>query len=134
MAAELAYCASCRARYETPGRNDQTRAERNEAFQQPVPVWEIPEEGLYLWNWFFEISDGVNRVVQGQVIRLSWVDIRAWIELSENIVHPREIAILKSMDMAYCEALEGELGYARAITQEEAEAKRTATLGPKRGR
>lgn len=126
---------SCRTRYETPGKTGETRGERNERFKHEVPAWDIPDAGLYLWEWFYELTEGVNRVIDGQVYRLTWSDILAWITLSRNIVRPAEIDVLKSMDIAYCEALEGELGYARAITQEEAEAERNrAVAGARRGR
>jgi len=119
---------SCRTRYETPGKTGETRGERNERFKQEVPLWDIPDAGLYLWEWFYELSEGVNRVIDGQVYRLTWSEIAAWIALTRNIVLPSEIDVLKSMDIAYCEALEGELGYARAISQEEAEAERARAL------
>lgn len=120
----------CRARYLTPGKDGETRAERNERFGAEVPEWDVPGGGQYLLDWFDDISNGVNRIGDGRVNRITWQDFIAWRDAMKTIVYPHEFAILKSMDMAYCEAMAGELEYASAVATEEAE-KRRAGLSSK---
>lgn len=117
----------CRARYLTPGKDGQTREERNEAFDQAdkTPEWSLPDEGVYLFDWFDEISSGVNRYGDGRVNRITWLDYQAWVALTGTLIYPHEVAILVAMDQAYCEGLEGELEYANAKASEEAERARS---------
>ena len=121
----------CRARYLTPDKHGETREERNERFGQSqlTPEWTIPDYGYYLFEWFEELNDGINRRGDGQVNRATWHDIDAWLAVKKNVVRPHEIAVLMAMDAAYCEALAGELEYAQAQDIEEAEAKRAQEAG-----
>lgn len=127
LTAELAWCMFCRARYLTPGKDGQTREERNEQFNQSdaTPDWEIPEDGLYLFDWFEELTGAFNRYGEGRINRVGWRDYEAWISLTGTLIHSYEIAILIEMDKAYCEALEGELEYANAKAIEDAERARS---------
>ncbi len=126
MTADLAFAAWCRARYLTPDKYGKTRAERNAAAVadgeavDPTPEWEIPEYAEYLWNWFVEIDDGINRITDGSVNRITWQDFAAWRSVTENQIYAHEFAILNAVDLSYCEALEGELQYARATAEDEA--------------
>lgn len=132
----------CRARYLTPDKNGETRADRNAAVaddDEPdtTPEWDVPPEGQYIYDWYCDIERGINRVVGGAVKRFTWQDLEAWRNLSGNLVRPNEFAIIKAMDLAYCEALEGELQYMRATAEDEA--KREAEMqkrmaGTSRGR
>jgi len=113
----------CRARYLTPDKKGETRAERNARFGQDevTPDWSVPDGGQYLFDWFEDISSGHNRIVDNRVKRITWVDFAAWQQVSGNVVYPHEFAILRAMDLSYCEALEGELQYQMAVAQDEAQ-------------
>lgn len=126
LTADLAFVTYCRARYLTPDKNGQTRAEYNAAFyrdepeKDPTPDWDIPPEGQYLYDWYIDIENGINRIVGGAVKRITWQDFVAWRSVTRNLVRPYEFAILRAMDLACCEALEGELQRARATAEDEA--------------
>ena len=122
MTADLSFVTYCRARYLTPDKNGETRADRNARFGQDevTPEWSVPDGGQYLFDWFEEISSGHNRVSNDRIYRITWVEFAAWQQVSGNVVYPHEFAILRAMDNAYCEALEGELQYQKVRAQEEA--------------
>lgn len=124
LTAEFAFVAYCRARYLTPGKNGETRAERNEAFgaESVTPEWSVPVGGQYLIDWFDELSSGHNRIVGNQAKRISWQEFLAWRDATGNIVYPHEFAILRAMDVSHCEALDEELQYAVAKAKAEMEA------------
>lgn len=124
----------CRARYLTPDREGNTRAQRNEHFGvDATPDWNVPTGGQYLLDWFDELSAGHNRIVQRHVLRVEWSAIQAWQQLLDVHIYPHEIAILRAMDTAYCEALETELEYHSAKAQQAAEAE-AAAKAKSRGR
>lgn len=75
---------------------------------------------MYLWDWYFEISSGCERVRDGVVIPLRWLDIFAWQQLTREIVNPSEYGILRQMDAAFCAALAVEIANARAIAEDKA--------------
>lgn len=101
-------------RYYTPGPSGETRAERHERFNKDVPEFDIPDAGQYLWDWYFEISKLTVRVVDGQALPLTWDNLEGWARIVGKPVSADEFAILRAMDTAYCEALTGELDYARS--------------------
>jgi hypothetical protein len=109
LTAALCEAVEIKVRYTTPDINGETRAERNERFSVPVPDIDVPEVGQYLWDWFEELSSGVNRIVDGRAQRCTWAEFHGWRELTGETVTPDEWAILRAMDLAYCGALQGEI-------------------------
>ena len=60
----------------------------------------IPEDGLYLWFYFQELSGG--RINSGfGPTALSWSDMEAWARLTSTLLTPYEILTLRSMDTAF---------------------------------
>lgn len=93
----------------------------------------IPEVGEYLWDWFFEISNSVNRIVQGQPMRVPPSEFLAWAALSGRIVLTAEYAILRDMDAAFCSALAVEISEAQARQQAKADAEAKTKGSRKKG-
>ena len=61
---------------------------------------EIPEDGVYLWSWFQELSSG--RGNNGfSPTAISWADIEAWARLTAIELTPYETLTLRSMDAAF---------------------------------
>lgn len=89
-------------RYDLPDENDDTRRKRNARVGLASPEFIIPEEGLYLWDWFQDISSSVSRVCDGYYRLISPSDFLAWSTLTGNLINPMEYAILKAMDVAFC--------------------------------
>lgn len=75
-------------------------------FGQEVLIQEpdIPEEGEHLWEWFWRLS---GRRVQGMdgPLALTYPEIRAWSEMTGEIVLREEVAVILSMDDGYLGAL-----------------------------
>lgn len=111
-------------RYETPDQNGETRRERNARFDEPSPELIIPDEGLYLWEWFDDICEGINRVHDTTVFRITPSDFTSWATITGNIVRTEEYAILRAMDAAYSLELTTELAAHRQRAQEQAERER----------
>lgn len=109
-------------RYSTVGTDGITREERNERFDQPNPEWDIPEEGLYLWDWYFEAAKGTNRILDGVAQPVEWEEFRAYVETNDILIYPFEYAILRDMDTAYVSATNEELN----LTADELRAKAEA--------
>lgn len=68
----------------------------------------VPEAGLYLWEWFFELSHFRQRA-EGVCGAIPPSEFLAWREATDNIVYPHEYAIVAAMDVAYCEAMNTEI-------------------------
>lgn len=68
---------------------------------------EVPEEGEHLWEWFWHLS---GRRMQGMdgPLALTYPEIRAWSEMTGEIVLREEVAVILSMDDGYLGALEKE--------------------------
>jgi hypothetical protein len=116
-------------RYDTPDENGQTRRERNEAFEVESPALEIPEVLRYVWEWYFEASDGMaRRVRDGVCERISWAEWQAWEALTGHAPRDHERAILRAIDRAYCAEMNRELSAYRA-RQAEAQARDTPKPG-----
>nr|WP_294511715.1 hypothetical protein [uncultured Bilophila sp.] len=63
----------------------------------------IPDEGLYLWNFFQELSSG--RINSGfGPTALSWSDIEAWVCLTSTPLSPYEVLTIRSMDAVFLSA------------------------------
>lgn len=100
------------ARYELNDEQGETRRQRNERFGQGElsPELVVPEQGQYLWNWFFELDEGRS----GGSQPLTALEISAWADLTGNIMTRQDFRILRSMDRAYLHQYEEELKDARA--------------------
>lgn len=90
-------------KYHTPDEKGETRAERNERFDQVTgPLLVIPEAGEYLWNWFWDIRNSLRQVLDGAAIPIPPSEFIAWAELTGQVVWPSEYAILRAMDKVFC--------------------------------
>jgi len=98
-----------RARYDLAEENGETRREKYERMKQPCPTFEIPEGGLYLWTWFFQLNNAIHRVdFNGYYTLMPPSEILAWIKLTKNLITPLEYDILNSMDAVFCSELNKE--------------------------
>lgn len=81
-----------------------TRRERYETMSgvEKPPELEIPEEGLEIWYWYAEISDSVQRVIDGVCRPIPPSEYLAWMTLTERKVRANEYEILRALDRAYC--------------------------------
>jgi hypothetical protein len=110
--------AGLTARYDSlRDANDETRRERNDAFGQISPEPDVPDAGLPLWNWFWDLRAAQPQAAFGPAT-LSHQEILAWVLLTGNRLHREEVAVLKAMDAGYCRSLQVE---ADAIRAREAE-------------
>lgn len=89
----------------------------------------VPETGLYIWSWFLELSGSVNRIIQGQPMRVMPSEWLAWSTMTGRIVEPAEYAILRDMDAAFCSALSGEMAEAHARQRAADEARKPKKRG-----
>lgn len=105
----MAEAVKVRVRYDTKDENGETRRERNEKFDAESPSLDIPDEGLYLWQWFWNLSTWFRRVRSGVSEPIVPSEMIAWAEVIGVEVRPAEFAILHVMDMAFCEATNVEI-------------------------
>lgn len=96
-------------RYDIPDETGITRRERNENFGHDSPLQDIPAAGVDLWNWYFEISGRLRRVVESQAVPISWADLSGWREMTGTIIRQNEIEILYKMDESFCSEINIEL-------------------------
>lgn len=96
-------------RYDTPDEKGVTRRERNENFGYDSPSPDVSAAGQYLWDWYFEISDRLRRVIENQAVPISHADIHGWISINGIQIRRTEIEILYKMDDSYCEEVNLEL-------------------------
>lgn len=94
--------------------------------EQHVPALVVPLGGDNLWRWYFEVSDGLRRVLEGVCAPIPWSEWIAWRRETGTIVRPSERAILRRMDEAFCAETNKELAAYRERQAEKAaqEAKR----------
>lgn len=105
----MAEAVKVRVRYDTKDENGETRRERNEKFDAESPSLDIPDEGLYLWQWFWNLSTWFRRVRSGVSEPIVPSEMIAWADVIGVDVRPAEFAILHAMDMAFCEATNVEI-------------------------
>ena len=98
-------------RYDVPDENGQTRRERNERFgkSEESPLLEISDEGLYLWNWYFELSQSLLRVRSGVCEPIPPSEFIAWCQATRKLIEPVEYDILRAMDHAFCDEMNKEI-------------------------
>jgi hypothetical protein len=93
-----------------PDENGLSRRERNERFGQgPSPTVDIPDHGLYLWEWYFQLSGRLRRVRDSVCEPIPPSEFLAWCEASGTIVNTLEYGILSAMDDAFCDEMNQEL-------------------------
>lgn len=107
-------------RYDTRNENGLTRREFSENAGVLVPSMPIPSEWWYVWDWFLDLNDMVNRSGDGYCRRIEPAVYMEWATLSGHIVSPSEYDILKAMDHAYCNAMTSEISSRRSRMAEQA--------------
>ncbi len=99
-----------RTRYDLADETGETRREKYERIGVPVPVFEIPSEGMYLWNWFFQLNSAIHRIdFNGYYNLMPPSEIFSWMELTKNLITPNEYGILNAMDNVFCEMLNNDI-------------------------
>ncbi|MDE3874601.1 hypothetical protein I7G55_10830 [Sinorhizobium meliloti] len=88
-------------------KDGETRRERNESFETESPEVEVPDNGAFLWDWFWELRQAQPLGFSGPV-PISNVEIAAWCHLTGNVVRREEVSILRSMDVRFCTEIERE--------------------------
>lgn len=132
----MAEALAIKIRYETPGPEGETRAQRNIRFGagDKNQSYEVPDEAGYLWDWYLEILDGFQGVVNGEAVPIPPSEFKAWSDLTGNVVLPEEYAILRRMDAARRAALSEEIAYHRAVARDKAEQATKQQTKGRRGR
>ena len=100
-------------RYHTPGTEEETRAERNYRFGQPVPDYFIPEEGFHLWEIFWQVINSTDRIIQGQALSFNLVELNSF----NFLLYPEEKNILLAMSRIWSETTQTEINYQWQISQ-----------------
>lgn len=112
-----------RVRYDTPNERGETRRERIYRFgkheENRPPIFYIPIEGFYLWEWFWTISARLRRIREGLCEPIPPSEFLSWCRASGTIVTPPEYAILCAMDEIFCEETNKELEDYRTRRAEE---------------
>jgi hypothetical protein len=67
----------------------------------PGPELEIPPDLVYLWSWFTELSS--TRGGGWGPSPITYMEIKAWAELTGNCPDVWEVSVLKAMDNKYLE-------------------------------
>lgn len=76
-----------------------------EAIRQAVAGGEpnIDPEAQHLWEWFWEMNHGRQAGFNGW-LALPLIEIKAWCDMTGNILRREEIAIVREMDRAFLAA------------------------------
>lgn len=69
----------------------------------------VPPSGRYLWRWYFDLCDSLRRVRDGVCEPFPPSEFMAWKEATARIVYADEYAILRAMDVVFCEETNKEL-------------------------
>lgn len=96
-------------RYDLPDEKDDTRRERNKRVGVASPEFILPDEGLYLWEWFQNINSSVSRIRDGFYFLIPPSEFLAWSNLTGNLITSVEYEILKAMDVSFCNEMNKEL-------------------------
>lgn len=108
-----------------------SRREYYPRFDREAPPLEIPPRGMYLWEWYMDLSSKVRRIHEGVCGAIPPTEFMAWRDLTGHIIYPWEYDMLSAMDVAFCDELNKELEAKRAAQQDEA---RNDAKAGKRGR
>lgn len=98
-------------------KDGETRRERNESFEIDSPEVEVPENGYFLWEWFWELRESTAPGFSGSA-PVTNQELAAWVGITGNIVRREEVRVLKSMNSRYCAEIDKE---SEAIREREAE-------------
>lgn len=96
-------------RYDLPDEKDDTRRKRNERVGIASPDFNLPTEGLYLWQWYQDVNSSVSRTRDGYYFLIPPSEYLAWSKLTGNLINPTEYDILKAMDEAFCSEVNKEI-------------------------
>lgn len=90
-------------RYDLPNSKGQVRREINKRVGVETPIFEIPEEGYYLWEIFIEINNNIYRrdMMNGNFYNIPPSEFLAWLKLTGIIITPLEYRILQKMDAQF---------------------------------
>lgn len=108
-------------RYDIEDDNGSTRREKNERANRLAPPFEVPSNGMYLWEWFKDLNSSISRISEGVCRLIPPSEIKAWSELTGNFIHPFEYDILNSMDIEFCNETNLEFKALRERQKEEHE-------------
>ncbi|MBD7952719.1 hypothetical protein H9654_00745 [Stenotrophomonas sp. Sa5BUN4] len=87
----------------------ETRRQRNERFEIATPDMDLPDEGLHVWEWFWDLS--ARRRAGPEA--LSYSDVGDWQRLLQLDLLPQEVAMLMAMDDKYLAAVREDQAAAR---------------------
>jgi hypothetical protein len=90
----------------TTARDHLEHEARNRAMLgKPPPVQlesvELPYCVIYLWQWFLEVAGGRNYTDMGSPLPISYVELKAWTELTKTEPSVWEISAIKAIDHVY---------------------------------
>ena len=93
-------------KYEMPDDKGETRRQRNEKFGKPelTEDIEIPDEGLHIWSWFWDLNVSRQQGFSGPNALLL-TDIANWAGLTGEIIIREEISIIRAMDLVYLQKM-----------------------------
>ena len=94
----------------------ETRRERNVKFEVDCPDIDVPENGHFLWDWFWDLRQSQAPGFSGPS-PISNQEIIAWASITGNILRREEAAVIKQMDSRYCREISIE---SEAIREREA--------------
>jgi hypothetical protein len=122
-------------RYELLDEQGESRRDRNEKFGATSPPLVVPLSGLYLWRWYFQISENCHRIKDGVCVPIPPSEYIAWREVSGEELEPWEFSILRAMDTTYCAEMNIELEAFRDREHERQKQEAdTATKSGRRGK
>ncbi len=75
---------------------------------------EPPYAARYIWEWFWELHQGRGAGMSGP-LPLSWAEIKAWCDLRGLRLENYETDAIRSMDMAFLQAVDDESGHSNSI-------------------
>ncbi|MDP9809353.1 hypothetical protein J2W42_002201 [Rhizobium tibeticum] len=102
------------ARYDTvKDSNGETRRERNEAFEIDSPDVDVPDNGAFLWSWFWELRQCQAPGFSGPA-PISNLELATWCQITGNIIRREEVTIMRAMDGAFRAGVDAESEAIRA--------------------
>ena len=64
----------------------------------------IPRAVAHVWEWFIELGNARTRTESGPG-PISFLEIKAWADLTGNVPTPEETRLIKRLDVAYLNSL-----------------------------
>jgi hypothetical protein len=87
-----------------PDEKGETRRARNTRFGQSSPEYEIPEQALHVWDWFWDLS---ARRKSGPEA-LTYAEVGEWQRLTGTPIRPEEVDMIMQMDDGFLAAVRDE--------------------------